>query len=60
MYWQFLNTNTRILGSMHLVPSDSAGVPEWAFDAYRWAEEVVFESDPPELPAEFRLPTVNG
>lgn len=49
MYWQFLNTNTRILGSMHLVPSDSAGVPEWAFDAYRWAEEVVFESDPPAI-----------
>jgi uncharacterized protein YbaP (TraB family) len=49
MYWQFPKTNLRILGSMHLIPANNSGLPNWAIEAFEWAEVLVFESDPPTI-----------
>lgn len=46
MYWQFTGTNVRILGSMHVLPANNSGLPAWAMQAFKWAEALVFESDP--------------
>lgn len=45
MYFEFLGTNVRILGSMHLLPADTP-LPLWVQRAYEWSEQLVFESDP--------------
>lgn len=49
MYWQITGTNVRILGSMHLLPTSNSGLPNWATQAFEWAEALVFESDPPTI-----------
>lgn len=49
MYWQFSDTNVRLLGSMHLLPAHNSGLPSWAIRAFEWAEVLVFESDPPTI-----------
>ncbi len=46
MYWKFANSNARALGSMHMLPVGEQ-LPKWALQAYEWADELVFESDPP-------------
>jgi uncharacterized protein YbaP (TraB family) len=46
MYWKFANSNARALGSMHMLPVGEK-LPNWALLAYEWADELVFESDPP-------------
>lgn len=46
MYWQVTGSNVRVLGSMHLLPANNAGLPPWAVRAYEWAELLVFESEP--------------
>lgn len=46
MYWQFPNTNVRILGSLHVLPANNSGLPSWAVRAFEWAEVLVFESEP--------------
>lgn len=46
MYWQFPDTNVRLLGSMHMLPANNSGLPSWAINAFEWAEVLVFESDP--------------
>lgn len=48
MYWKFANSNARALGSMHMLPAGQQ-LPEWALQAYQWADELVFESDPPSI-----------
>ncbi|MGF6772549.1 uncharacterized protein YbaP (TraB family) [Paraburkholderia sp. GAS199] len=49
MYLQLTGTQVRLLGSMHLFPATSRRTPPWIADAYDWAEELVFESDPPTI-----------
>lgn len=49
MYWQFPDTNVRLLGSMHMLPANNSGLPRWAIEAFEWAEVLVFESDPPTI-----------
>ena len=46
MYWKFADSNARVLGSMHMLPAGQQ-LPEWALQAYQWADQLVFESDPP-------------
>jgi len=55
MYYQIEGTNVRLAGSMHFVP-EGATVPQWVFDAYRWSEEVYFESNKDDLPRHTLLP----
>jgi uncharacterized protein YbaP (TraB family) len=45
MYWKFVDSNTRIMGSMHLIPAENRGLPTWALDAFAWADSIVLESD---------------
>ncbi|RDK01264.1 TraB/GumN family protein [Paraburkholderia lacunae] len=49
MYLQLTGTNVRLLGSMHLFPATNRRTPPWIAEAYDWAEELVFESDPPTI-----------
>lgn len=49
MYWNFPGTNVRILGSLHMLPASNSGLPSWAVEAFRWAEALVLESDPPAI-----------
>src|SRR6478672_5785473 len=56
MYWQFIGTNVRILGSMHMLPVRNSGLPTWATQAFEWAEVLVFESDPPTILPLLRSP----
>ena len=49
MYFEFPNTNVRVLGSLHMVPVGSDEVPSWARNAYDWCESLVVEHDPPSL-----------
>lgn len=49
MYLQLTGTNVRLLGSMHLFPATNRRTPPWIAEAYDWAEEFVFESDPPAI-----------
>lgn len=46
MYYEVIDTNIRILGSMHMIPADAETMPDWVFKAYEWSESLVFESDP--------------
>ena len=46
MYWNAIGTNVRFLGSMHILPKENSGLPTWAMEAFDWAEDVAFESDP--------------
>lgn len=57
MYWQFLGTNVRILGSMHFLPANNRGLPAWSTEAFEWAEALAFESDPPTILPLLRSPT---
>ena len=47
----------RLMGSMHMLPSTSPGLPEWVVNAYDWCEELVFESYPPAIIAHL-CPTI--
>lgn len=49
MYFEIPDTNVRVLGSMHMIPSGAEAVPAWAQAAYDWCEDMVIESDPPSL-----------
>lgn len=57
MYWQVIGTNVRVLGSMHMLPANSSGLPIWATQAFEWAEILVFESDPPTILPLLQSPT---
>jgi uncharacterized protein YbaP (TraB family) len=45
MYYRTPNRNLRFLASMHAVPASSQQLPQWALEAYQWAECLVFESE---------------
>lgn len=42
---------------MHLLPANNSGLPNWATQAFEWAEALVFESDPPTILPLFQSPT---
>jgi uncharacterized protein YbaP (TraB family) len=54
MYFEFKGTNVRLLGTLHLFPSDRPELPQWVIQAYEWSKALVFESHPPALLPFFR------
>lgn len=58
MYYEFKDTNVRILGALHVFPKDSPTMPAWVEDAYRWSQSIVFEHDPHSLLPHFKA--ING
>jgi uncharacterized protein YbaP (TraB family) len=45
MHLFFEQTNIRILGSMHKVPSEYPEPPGWVWGEYKWSDVVVFEHE---------------
>lgn len=45
MYYEIIETNIRIMGSIHAFPSGNLEIPAWAINAFEWADEIVFEAD---------------
>lgn len=56
MYFEISGTNVRIMGSMHLFPAGSDGLPAWAEQAYKWCENLIFESDQADTLAQLHPP----
>ena len=54
MLYQIPGTSVRVLGSMHLVPPEAEAVPDWALQAYEWAEDLVLEHNARDLFPYFR------
>ena len=46
MYYEITGTNVRILGSLHMFPRTAPTLPDWVEGAYRWAEDLIVESEP--------------
>jgi len=59
MYWKIVGTNVRMLGSMHLMPSNAGNLPEWVVDAYSWADVVYLESDSRTFATHMRSQDIN-
>lgn len=49
MYLQVDGSNARIAGTMHVFPAESPDMPQWLWQAYDRAEDLVIESDPPSI-----------
>lgn len=49
MLFSVPGSQVKIAGSMHMLPAASPHLPAWVWDAYAWSEEVVIESNPPEI-----------
>ncbi len=49
MYFELAGTNVRVMGSMHMLPSDCPTIPDWSVRAFDWCEEVAFEAEPTAL-----------
>ena len=45
MYFEIPGTSVRVLGSLHVFPAGTAGMPPWVDDAYRWCESLVHEHE---------------
>jgi len=49
MYYSVVGSRVRVAGSMHMLPADAPHLPQWLWDAYAWSEDLLVESDPPEI-----------
>ena len=45
MYFEFVGTNVRLLGSVHRLPPGQNILPQWALSAYRWCDDVYIEHE---------------
>jgi uncharacterized protein YbaP (TraB family) len=60
MYFKVSGTNVRVMGSLHMFPPESGGMPDWARNAYSWAEDLVFESKWGSIHSVIRSPAPNS
>ena len=49
MYFSVAGSQVRIAGSMHMLPDYAPHLPHWLWDAFAWSEDLLIESDPPEI-----------
>ena len=55
MLFQIQDTNIRLAGSMHVVPSGQP-IPDWVESAYRWSSALYLEHDEQALTPRMLLP----
>src|SRR5437016_3750604 len=55
MYFQVLQSNVRLAGTMHLVPAGQP-LPNWVGDGYEWSKELYLEHDAADGARYARLP----
>ena len=60
MYFQLTRMNIRLLGTLHRLPPDNAGLPAWVGQSYNWCGTLVLESDVPTLVPFSKRPTRSG
>lgn len=46
MYYELVGLNTRILGTIHLLPPCAGDLPPWVSSAFNWAERIDQETGP--------------
>jgi len=49
MYYDIAGMNTRILGSLHMLPAHVEEPPSWVADAFDWSESIEMEHDSNDL-----------
>jgi uncharacterized protein YbaP (TraB family) len=45
MYFEFVGTNVRLLGSVHRLPSGQNVLPQWVLAAYQWCDVLYLERE---------------